>query len=75
MRAVVVTVPYITASIWNVGPGPLRGGADISEVLEEHGPGVYTVGGGGGGAKLDRHYEVISMYSIFHEVDIPEEYN
>ena len=26
VRAVVVTVPYITASVWNVGPGPLRGG-------------------------------------------------
>ena len=46
--------------------------ADISEVLEEHGPGVYTVGVW---AKLDRQDEVISMCSIFHEVEIPEGYD
>ena len=42
--------------------------ADISEALERHGPGVYTVQVW---ATVDGEPAVISGYSVFHEVELP----
>ena len=40
--------------------------ANIGKLFEWHGPGVYTVAVR---AQLDRGDEVISTYSVFHEVE------
>ena len=45
--------------------------ADVSAVLDHHGPGVYTVQVW---ATLDGEPAVISAASVFHEVEVPEGY-
>ena len=45
--------------------------AQIADVLEEQGPGVYTVHVW---ATLDGESAIISAVSIFHEVELPEGY-
>ena len=45
--------------------------ADVSDVLLGHGQGVYTVQVW---ARLDGEMEVVSRYSIFHAVEVPEGY-
>ena len=50
--------------------------ADVGEVLDKHGPGVYTVALTAtleGVGEKDRSY-VISEHSIFHGVEVPEGY-
>ena len=64
LRAFAITVPYIIASEWTVGGYDFSVTADISEVLDSHGPGIYTVTLWG---KLGGTHQVISEYSIFHE--------
>ena len=44
----------------------------MGEVLQEHGPGVYTVEVW---ARFDGEMVVISRYSVFHEVEVPEGYS
>ena len=56
---------------WDVGDDRFDLAADVSDVLREHGPGVYTVHVW---ARLDGEMEVISEYSVFHEVEVPEGY-
>ena len=60
------TVPWITADRWQVGNNTFDVTVDVSEVLSEHGGGVYTVlvwADGAGDEGI-----LVSEYSVFHEV-------
>ena len=67
-----ITVPWITASRWTARGSDFAVTANISELLSEYGPGVYTVlvWGEIGGEDVP-----ISEYSIFHEVEAPDTYD
>ena len=69
--ALSLSLPWITAEEWTTGGNTFSLRADLSDVLTEHGPGVYTlvVWGNIGG-----EFVAISRYSIFHEVEPPEGY-
>ena len=71
VRSETVTAQFITSSKWDVGDDRFDLEADVSDVLQDHGPGVYTVQVW---ARLDGEMEIISRYAIFHEVDVPEGY-
>ena len=62
----------ITASRWKVSEDNFFITADIEDVLDEHGPGIYTVILFG---ILDGDPEVISEYPIFHGVPRPPGYD
>ena len=55
----------MTSAKWNAADDPFDLVADVSDVLQEHDPRVYTVHVWG---RLDGEMEVISRYVIFHEV-------
>lgn len=57
-------VPWVTASLWQVAGEQFNIRADVSEVLKNHGPGVYTmhIWGENDGEKI-----VLSNYSVFYE--------
>lgn len=65
-------VPWITARTWNVTPNSFSITADLSDVVDDHGPGVYSimVWGTIGGEDV-----VISQYSIFYQVTPPDTYS
>lgn len=67
-----ITVPWITALDWTATSESFSLEADLSEVLDAHGPGVYrvTVWGLLGGESV-----VVSEYSIFHDVVAPDTYD
>ena len=67
-----ITVPWITASKWEVRNGSFAVEVDIREVLEEHGNGVYTIVVFGD--IISGEDVVISQYSIFHGVTPPDTY-
>ena len=71
VRSETVTAKFITSSKWDVGDDRFDLEADVSDVLQDHGPGVYTVQVW---ARLDGEMEVISRYAIFHEVEVPQGY-
>ncbi len=71
MRERAITVPWITASWFAVGGGEFAVEADISEVLQKHGPGVYSVVVWG---RVGGEEAVLSRYSIFHEIEPPPTY-
>ncbi len=58
----------ITMSKWRVSPQRFSVEADLSQLLEEHGPGIYTITMWG---IVDEEEGVISQYPIFHEIDPP----
>ena len=60
-----------TASRWDLDGDKFHVEADVSHVLEENGPGVYTVVLVG---DVNVEPERISEYSIFHEVEPPAGY-
>ena len=62
----------VTASRWKVSGGSFSITADIGDVLDEHGPGIYTVILFG---SLDGDLKAISEYSIFHGVPRPAGYD
>lgn len=66
------TVPWVTASEWTVSGTTFAVKADISNILNRHGAGVYSlmVWGSIGGERA-----VISQYSIFHDVTPPDTYD
>ncbi len=68
---VTMTVPWVTAEAWTATGQRFFVRANLSEVLAEHGAGVYTVLVW---ANLDGEVVPISRYSIFHEADPPEGY-
>ena len=67
-----VTVPWITALEWTANGEDFTIVADLWDVLERHGEGVYTllVWGSIGDERV-----VISQYSIFHGVTPPDTYD
>ncbi len=67
-----ITVPWITALDWNTSGRSFSVTADVGNVLQAHGPGVYTVLVWG---SLNGESVVISEYSIFHDVVPPDTYN
>ena len=67
-----ITVPFVSASVWEASEGRFEVEADINGTLEEHGPGVYTVAIA---APVNGQRAWISEYSIFHEIDPPDTYN
>ena len=66
-----VTGTFLTADVYEVTGEEFALEADVGDVLEEHGPGVYTVQVW---ATLGGEPTVISTVSVFHEVDVPEGY-
>ena len=62
------SVPWVTASEWTVSDGTFSVAADISDILDQHGAGVYTVAVW---ALVAGDIEVISQYPIFHDVTPP----
>ena len=67
-----ITVPWITASEWTARGTDFSITADIRDLLDEHGPGVYTILLWG---EMDGEDVPISEYSIFYEVEPPDTYN
>lgn len=67
-----VTLPWITASEWTASGETFTVRADISDLLREHGNGVYSVTIWGTIAGEDA---VISEYSIFHGITPPDTYS
>ncbi len=67
-----ITAPWLTATEWEVQGANFSVTANVSGLLAEHGPGVYTVllWGELGGEKVP-----VSQYAIFHEVTPPDAYN
>jgi hypothetical protein len=67
-----VTVPWATAREWTAAGTYFAVKADISEILNRHGDGVYSilVWGDNRSAGL-----VISEYSMFHGVEPPDTYH
>ena len=66
-----ITVPWVTALEWEAKGGSFSVTADISDVLDEHGEGVYSIKVWG---KIDGEDVVISEYSIFHGIKSPDAY-
>ena len=64
-------VPWITARKWSVREGSFSVTADLSDLIVEHGDGVYTILVWG---KLGIEDKVVSEYSIFHGVTPPDIY-
>ena len=66
-----VTVPGIIVSRWKTDGTELWVEADVSKVLQAHGPGVYTVMIWG---YIDGEVGVVSEYSLFYEIERPVGY-
>lgn len=64
-------VHLVSPSRWDVGKQQFAVKGNVGKLLEDHGPGVYNVWLK---AKLNGKLEIISRYSIFHEVDPPTGY-
>ena len=72
MNEISAVMQAVTASSWSTGASSFRISASLGNVLKKHGPGVYTVflwGTVGGDT------EVISEYSIFHDIPRPDGYD
>ena len=65
-------VPWIRASEWTASGNQFAVRADIGPLLQEHGPGVYTI------VVIHRPFveeRVISQYSVFHGITPPDTYS
>ena len=71
IRTELVIRVFITATVYDVSDEEFVLEADVSDVLDHHGPGVYTVQVW---ATLEGQPAGISAVSVFHEVEVPEEY-
>ena len=67
----IIEVPWVPASTWRAEGRDFEVVADLAEVLDEHGPGVYTVVVW---APVNGRQAVVSAYSIFHETEPLEGY-
>ena len=67
-----VTASWITASKWMATKEGLVLEADLEDLLERHGAGVYSIIVWG---RIDGEDVVISEYSIFHGVTAPDTYD
>ena len=68
---VAITVPKIKMSTFDLDGDRFHISADLSDVLQTQGPGVYQVNLYG---LVDGEVELISEYSIFHRVPTPSGY-
>ena len=70
--ALPIVIPWVTASTWRASGSDFSVEADISGLLSEYGPGVYTVmlWGEIGGEDVS-----VAEYSIFYGVEPPDTYN
>ena len=66
-----ITVPWLTATNWEARGASFHITADVSGLLEEYGPGVYTILLWG---EIGGEGTPVSEYSIFHEVAPPDTY-
>ncbi len=66
-----VVAPWITASKWDVSANSFDVKADLSDLLDKHGKGVYTVVLW---ANLGSERDVVSQYSIWVGIDPPDTY-
>lgn len=66
------TVPWITASAWVASDKSFEVRADINNILGQYGPGVYTIVVW---ARLMGDDNVVSEYSIFHQINPPAIYS
>ena len=64
-------VNWITASEWTASGASFSMKSDISEVLDEHGDGVYSIVVWG---DINGERAIISEYSIFHGITPPDTY-
>ena len=71
-KPVPITVARVRMSRWELDGDRFAVSADLGDVLEAHGPGVYQVVLFG---VLDGDVEPISEYSIFHGIPRPEGYD
>ena len=63
-------VPFINAQKWKARQNSFHVSADISQILKDHGPGIYTVT-----VTLNQHpakTRTIAQYSIFHGIHPPK---
>ena len=67
-----ISVPWVTASHWVASGDRMSVRADIGEILETHGPGVYSIMVWGNHLGKD---VAVSQHSIFHKVIPPDSYN
>ena len=67
-----VTVARVRMSRWELDGDRFAISADLGDVLETHGPGVYEVNVFG---VLDGNVDLISRYSIFHGIPRPASYD
>ncbi|MYC36440.1 MAG: CAP domain-containing protein [Chloroflexi bacterium] len=65
------TIPWLDASRWKLRTDSFDVRVGLRSILQQHGPGVYTVVLW---ANLDGEKEVVSEYSIFHETKPPSGY-
>ena len=63
-----ISVPTRMASLWQLSGDSFSVAADLTDVLQVHGPGVYTVALLG---MVAGEPEVISTYSLFHAIPRP----
>ena len=70
--SVPITVARIRMSRWELDGDRFAVSADLGDVLETHGPGVYQVTVFG---VLDGNVDLISEYSIFHGIPRPASYD
>lgn len=66
------TIPWITAQTWDFRGDFFNVTADIRGILSRYGPGVYTIMVW---ARLMGDDNVVSQYSIFHEITPPDGYS
>ena len=66
------TIPWITAQNWRAGGDTFAVVADLSNLIRQNGPGVYTIVVW---ARLMGDDNVVSQYSIFHGITPPDGYS
>ena len=71
-REITISVPWITALKWTAKGDTFSVRANLSDLIGEHGAGVYSLIIWG---KIGGEDVVISQYSIFHGVTPPDTYN
>ena len=68
----VAVFQWVVAEEWKVGESGFKVSADIGQILESNGAGVYQVLVWG---SINGQTAVIADYPIFHEVPVPEGYS
>ena len=72
--ATTITRPWVTATEWIAQDSDFSVKADLSEVIADHGAGVYTILVWGWLPETSKRI-LISEYSIFHDVTVPDTYD